>query len=123
MMCDENKNTEEVKENNPVDEYLNNYKEQRLAEFCVNKDKEIECSKKELQNLMGQLVEAKRKADKYDKVFGDVKELYAEIKKLPVDEYLELYHMFSKDVSGYNKTSTVSITSSGLVSTDASWCR
>ena len=42
-MNEENKieETEEVKEINPVDEYLNNYKEQKLAEFCVNKDKEI----------------------------------------------------------------------------------
>ena len=42
-MNEENKieETEEVKEVNPIDEYLNNYKEQKLAEFCVQKDKEI----------------------------------------------------------------------------------
>ena len=48
-MIEENKieETEEVKEINPIDEYLNNYKEQKLAEFCVQKDKEIANRKKE----------------------------------------------------------------------------
>ena len=54
-MNEEIKNDEvnnEVEEVNPVDEYLKNHKEQKLAEFCVNKDKEIADSKKELQNLL-----------------------------------------------------------------------
>ena len=48
-MSEENKieETEEVKEINPIDEYLNNYKEQKLAEFCVQKDKEITSLKEE----------------------------------------------------------------------------
>ena len=53
-MSEENKieETEEVKEVNPIDEYLNNYKEQKLAEFCVQKDKEIASRKEERQKLM-----------------------------------------------------------------------
>lgn len=114
-MSEEIKNVEEVTEVveiNPINEYLNNYKEQKLAEFCVQKDKEIEDRKKERQQLMKQLEEMKSKAEKYDKAFENVKELYAEIKKLSVDDYLKLYHMISEDVSG-NRTSiaTISTTS------------
>ena len=122
-MCSENKNTEEVKEVNPVDEYLNNYKEQKLAEFCVQKDKEIASRKEERQKLMEQIAEMQHKIEKYDNTWKSVKDLYAEIKKLSVDDYLELYHLISKDVSGYNNTSIATITSSGLVTTNAGWCR
>ena len=115
--------TEEVKEVNPIDEYLNNYKEQKLAEFCVQKDKEIASRKEERQKLMEQIAEMQHKTEKYDNTWKSVKDLYAEIKKLSVDDYLELYHLISKDVSGYNNTSIATITSSGLVTTNAGWCR
>ena len=114
-MNEENKieETEEVKDVNPVDEYLNNYKEQKLAEFCVQKDKEIASRKEERQKLMEQIAEMRHKTEKYDSTWKSVKDLYAEIKKLSVDDYLELYHLISRDVSGYG-VSTYTIDSSGL---------
>ena len=124
-MSEENKieKIEDVKEINPIDEYLNNYKEQKLAEFCVQKDKEIAVRNEERQMLMKQLAEMRHKTEKYDNTWKSVKDLYTEIKKLSVDDYLELYHMITKDISGYNNTSIATITSSGLVTTNASWCR
>ena len=120
-MNEENKieETEEVKEINPIDEYLNNYKEQKLAEFCVQKDKEIAIRKEELQMLMKQLAEMRHKTEKYDSTWKSVKDLYAEIKKLSVDDYLELYHMITKDISGYNNTSIATITPYGLATTNS----
>ena len=114
-MSEENKieETEEVKEVNPIDEYLNNYKEQKLAEFCVQKDKEIAGHKEERQKLMEQIAEMQYKTEKYDSTWKSVKDLYAEIKKLSVDDYLELYHLISKDISGYGVYCTT-INSSGL---------
>lgn len=109
-MSEEFKNAEEVtevEEVNPIDEYLNNYKEQKLAEFCVQKDKHIESLKRENHDFAKKLVDMKEKVEKYDKTFGDVKELYAEIKKLSVDDYLKLYHMISDDVSGKTSVSTI----------------
>ena len=43
-----------------------------------------------------------------------VKDLYAEIKKLSVDDYLELYHFILKDVSGYRDTFYTSAISYGV---------
>ena len=97
--------TEEVKEINTIDEYLNSYKEQKLAEFCVQKDKEIASRKEERQMLMKQLAEMRHKTEKYDSTWKSVKDLYTEIKKLSVDDYLELYHMISRDVLEYNNAS------------------
>ena len=120
-MSEENKieKTEDVKEINPIDEYLSNYKEQKLAEFCVQKDKEIAIRKEERQMLMKQLAEMRHKTEKYDNTWKSVKDLYTEIKKLSVDDYLELYHMISRDVLEYNNTSIATITPYAVTPTNA----
>ena len=116
-MSEENKTVET--EVSLIDEYLNNYKEQKLAELCVQKDKEIASRKEERERLMIQIAEMRHKTEKYDSTWKSVKNLYAEIKKLSVDDYLELYHMISRDITGYNDTSIATFMSSGLVTTNA----
>ena len=116
-MSEENKAVET--EVSLIDEYLNNYKEQKLAELCVQKDKEITSRKEERERLMIQIAEMRHKTEKYDSTWKSVKNLYAEIKKLSVDDYLELYHMISRDITGYNDTSIATFASSGLVTTNA----
>ena len=116
-MSEENKAVET--EVSLIDEYLNNYKEQKLAELCVQKDKEIASRKEERERLMIQIAEMRHKTEKYDSTWKSVKNLYAEIKKLSVDDYLELYHMISRDITGYDDTSIATFTSSGLVTTNA----
>ena len=116
-MSEETKNVEEVVEEiNPIDEYLNNYKEQKLAEFCVQKDKEIENRKNERQRLVEQIAEQKHKVEEYDKCFSSTNELYKKIKAMPVDDYLDLYNKFVDDISKRN-VCTATITSSGIYTT------
>ncbi len=116
-MSEETKIVEEVVEDiNPIDKYLNNYKEQKLAEFCVQKDKEIEGRKKEKEQLVKQVSEMRTKVEEYDKCFSNINELYKKIKELSVDDYLSMYSKFVDDISRRN-ISTTTITSSGLVST------
>lgn len=100
------KNEKVLEEVNPVDEYLTNYKEQKLAEFCVQKDKEIENRKNERQKLIEQITDMKDKDQKHDEIWKDIDKLYDEIKKMPVDEFLKLYHKICNDISG-NYTSTI----------------
>ena len=83
-MSEENKAVET--EVSLIDEYLNNYKEQKLAELCVQKDKEIANRKEERERLMIQIAEMRHKTEKYDSTWKSVKNLYAEIKKLSVDD-------------------------------------
>lgn len=100
----------EMKEIDPVEEYLNNYKEQKLAEFCVQKDIQIANYKRTQQELIKQNTELRSKADKHDKTWASVKNLYVEIKKLSVDDYLMLYHMMSNDICN-NRLYPVSVSS------------
>lgn len=85
-MNEEIKNNKVVEEINPVDEYLNIYKEQKLAEFCVQKDKEIASYKKERQKLMEQISSMKVTVKQHDEAWKNMDNLYAEIKKLSVTE-------------------------------------
>ena len=119
-MSEENKieETEEMKDVSPIDEYLNNYKEQKLAEFCVQKDKEIASRKEERQELMEQIMDLKKiikiynkKVEEYDMICNSVQKLYCDvIKELSVKDYLELYHMISEDISGNKTTFTIGTT-------------
>ena len=114
------KNEEVLEEVNPVDEYLKNYKEQKLAEFCVQKDKEIENRKNEHQKLMEQIVNMKDKAQKHDEIWKDIDKLYDEIKKIPVDDFLKLYHKICNDISG-NRSSTIATIPLGSASISGKW--
>ena len=113
-MSEKTKKIEEVVEEvNQIDKYLNNYKEQKIAEFCVQKDKEIESRKNERQRLMEQIAEQKHKVEEYDKCFSSVNELYKKIKTMPVDVYLDLYNKFVDDISKSN-ICIATTTSSGI---------
>jgi lysyl-tRNA synthetase class I len=118
-MSEATKNVEEVVEEvNPIDEYLNNYKEQKLAEFCVQKDKEIENRKNERQRLVEQIAEQKHKVEEYDKCFSSVNELYKKIKTMPVDLYLDLYNKFVDDISNRNIRVATITTSNPYITSD-----
>ena len=102
-MSEETKKVKEVVEEvNPIHEYRYNYKEQKLAEFCVQKDKEIENRKNERQRLVEEIAEQKHKVEEDDECISSVNELYKKIKTMPVDEYLSLYNKFVDDISNRN---------------------
>lgn len=117
-MNEEIKN-DEVEEVNPVDEYLNNYKEQKLAEFCVQKDKEIANRKEERQKLMEQISDMKVTVKQHDETWKNMDSLYAKIKELSVNDYLKLYHMMNNDIAG--KYSTITTVYPSSVSINGNW--
>lgn len=100
---------EEIKNVSPVEVYLNNYKEQKLAEFCVEKDREIGYLREENYKLIKEKAELREKAESYEKVFKNTNNLYAEIRKLSVDDYLRLYHMISDSIHNNSCTYVKSI--------------
>ena len=79
------KNEEALEEVNPVDEYLKNYKEQKL-----------------------------------DEIWKDINKLYDEIKKMPVDDFLKLYHKICNDISG-NYSSTITTILPNSIDIRSNW--
>ena len=114
------KNEEALEEVNPADEYFKNQKEQKLAEFCAQKDKEIENRKNERQKLMEQITDMKDKVQKHDEIWKDINKLYDEIKKMPVDDFLKLYHKICNDISG-NYSSTITTILPNSIDTRSNW--
>ena len=46
--------------------------------------------------------------DEHDETWKNMKNLYSEIKKLSVNDYLRLYHMMSDDIEGKYLATTIS---------------
>lgn len=112
-MNQEIKIEEEIKEINPIEEYLNNYKEYKLAQLCVEKDKEIASLKQHREKLIKKITDMRNIVKKHNKMWNGVDSLYQAIKEMSVEDYLKLYHKISNDVSGSN-ISSVNI-SSGFI--------
>lgn len=112
-MNQEIKIEEEIKEINPIEEYLNNYKEHKLAQLCVEKDKKIANLKQHREKLIKEITDMRNIVENHNKMWNGVDSLYQAIKEMSVEDYLKLYHKISNDVSGSN-ISSVNI-SSGFI--------
>ncbi len=112
-MNQEIKIEEEIKEINPIEEYLNNYKEHKLAQLCVEKDKKIANLKQHREKLIKEITDMRNIVENHNKMWNGVDSLYQAIKGMSVEDYLKLYHKISNDVSGSN-ISSVNI-SSGFI--------
>lgn len=77
------------------EEYLNMYKEDKLAEIC----EQLEEENKQLINrnkaLMKELTEANNELDKIDITFNDNNALFTMIETLPAKDFIELYYMMN----------------------------
>lgn len=109
-MNQEIKIEEEIKEINPIEEYLNNYKEHKLAQLCVEKDKKIANLKQHREKLIKEITDMRNIVENHNKMWNGVDSLYQAIKEMSVEDYLKLYHKISNDVSGSN-ISSVNISS------------
>ena len=96
------------------EEYLNIYKEDKLAELCEKKDEEIDCIRKSLASVRSELESAK----KYQDAFSDMKKLEDMIKKLPADEFLKLYFSLEQLVDR-SKYCYTTLSTSGLTTVSA----
>lgn len=93
--------TEKEVTENPIDKYLNNYKEHKLAEFCVDKDETIVGLEENLKKMGEQRDEYKEKS----KCLDNIDDLYKKIKELPVDDYMRLHRKFVNTMNGTISTS------------------
>lgn len=120
-MNQEIKIEEEIKEINPIEEYLNNYKEHKLAQLCVEKDKKIANLKQHREKLIKEITDMRNIVENHNKMWNGVDSLYQAIKGMSVEDYLKLYHKISNDVSGSN-ISSVNI-SSGFINENKQYGR
>ena len=67
------------------EEYLNMYKEDKLAEICAKFEEERDgCNK--------QILELKKKCEQLD-VWDDIWRLFEKLEKLPVKDFVRLYYL------------------------------
>lgn len=67
------------------EEYLNMYKEDKLAEICAQLEEERDGYNK-------QILELKMKCEQLD-VWGDIWRLFEKLEKLPAKDFVKLYYL------------------------------
>lgn len=91
------------------EEYLGNYNEDELAELCEQLENERNCARNSLAETRAKL----EKAEKFH--FEDMNELLKKIKKLPADDFFQLYRGVESMVDR-SKYSYTTISNSGATS-------
>lgn len=86
------------------EEYLSNYKEDKLAELC-----------EQLENERNKYKEKAESSREYKEAFEDMNELLKKIKKLPADDFFQLYRGMESMVDR-SKYSYTTISNSGMIS-------
>lgn len=81
------------------EEYLKNYKEDKLAEICESLENDCESYKKEVKNLLGSnarnlkdLNDTLNELYQMKEIFDSVDNIYEKLKQMPVEDFLNLYH-------------------------------
>lgn len=81
------------------EEYLKNYKEDKLAEICESLENDCESYKKEVKNLLGSnarnlkdLNDTLNELYQMKEIFDSVDNIYERLKQMPVEDFLNLYH-------------------------------
>ena len=81
------------------EEYLKNYKEDKLAEICESLENDCESYKKEVKNLLGSnarnlkdLNDTLNELYQMKEIFDSVDNIYEKLKRMSAEDFLNLYH-------------------------------
>lgn len=85
------------------EEYLKNYKEDKLAEICESLENDCESYKKEVKNLLGsnarnlkELNDTLNELYQMKEIFDSVDNIYEKLKQMPAEDFLILYHKMKR---------------------------
>ena len=73
------------------EEYLNMYKEEKLAEICSQLDEENDELSEEINELAKCVEELNKKCNQLD-VWNDTEQLFKRLETLPAKDFIELYY-------------------------------
>ena len=74
------------------EEYLNMYKEDKLAEICATLEEQNHDLTRSLEECRKNFVDANHKAIELSEAWDNVNNLFEKIKKIPAKDFIELYY-------------------------------
>ena len=84
------------------EEYLNTYKEDKLAEMCSQFDEEISMLHEHLRQLSTYVGGLNKKCDQLD-VWNNIGRLFDKMKTLPAKDFIKLYYMMQDMMQNKNQ--------------------
>ena len=90
------------------EEYLNMYKEDKLAEICAQLEEENDNLTYSWEECRKNFMNANQKAIEFSEVWDDVDNLFEKIKKIPAQDFIKLYYQMKEVIE--NKVTNKNIT-------------
>ena len=75
------------------EEYLNMYKEDKLAEICAQLEEERDYYHDEMNAYKSDAQAAQKKADDFSSYWESVDRLFEKLRSIPVKDFIKLYYM------------------------------
>lgn len=84
------------------EEYLNMYKEDKLAEICAQLEEERDYYHDEMNAYKSDAQSAQKRADEFSSYWKSVDKLFDKLKTIPAKDFIELYYQMKEVIE--NKT-------------------
>ena len=75
------------------EEYLNMYKEDKLAEICAQLEEERDYYHDEMNAYKSDAQAAQKKADDFSSYWESVDKLFTKLKSIPAKDFIKLYYL------------------------------
>lgn len=85
------------------EEYLNMYKEDKLAEICAKFEDEMNRYHDNWIQCKDDTYKAQKKADEYEAIWSDSEQLFNKITRLPAKDFIELYYRMQGMINNKDK--------------------
>lgn len=90
------------------EEYLNMYKEDKLAEICAQLEEERDYYHNEMNAYKSDAQAAQKKADDFSSYWESVDRLFEKLKSIPAKDFIKLYYQMKEVIE--NKTTNKNTT-------------
>lgn len=90
------------------EEYLNMYKEDKLAEICAQLEEERDYYHDEMNAYKSDAQSAQKRADEFSSYWKSVDKLFDKLKTIPAKDFIELYYQMKEVIENKatNKNTT-----------------
>ena len=90
------------------EEYLNMYKEDKLAEICAQFEEKCEKIDKEKEYYHGEVIHVKKLCNELSEYWENTDKLFEKLKTIPAKDFIELYYQMKEVIENKatNKNTT-----------------
>ena len=85
------------------EEYLNMYKEDKLAEICSKLEEERDYYRDEMNAYKSDAQSAQKRADEFSSYWESVDKLFDKLKTIPAKDFIKLYYLMQGMINNHER--------------------